>query len=132
MALTHTTATRNAIADLIDDRVNGGGGAGKLKIYKTSIDNPTDANLLVALVFSATAFGNAAAGVITANSIATVNATAAGTAGFFILCDSANTEVLRGTVTATGGGGDITITNTSIAVGDPISVATAPTYTAPT
>jgi hypothetical protein len=131
MALTHTTAVRNGLADYISTQVNAGTPPGKLKIYKTSIDNPTDTNLLVALLFSTSSFAAASGGVITANAIATVNATAAGTAAFFIFTNAANTEILRGTVTATGGGGDITITNTNIAVNDPISV-TSLTWTAPT
>ena len=61
MALTHATATRNALADAINTRINLGAAAGKLKIYKTSIDNPTDANLLVALVFADPAAPSASA-----------------------------------------------------------------------
>ena len=131
MALTHATNTRNALADAINTRINLGAAAGKLKIYKTSIDNPTDANLLVALVLSDPAAPSASGGVLTFSAIATVNATAAGTASLFAIVDSDNNEVLRGTVTATGGGGDITITNTNIASGDPISV-TSVSWTAPT
>lgn len=131
MALTHVTTVRNALADAINTAINAGPAAGKLKIYKTSIDNPTDANLLVALVLTDPAAPAASGGVLTFSAVATVNATAAGTASLFVIVDSTNAEVLRGTVTATGGGGDITITNTNIAVGDPISV-TSVSWTAPT
>jgi hypothetical protein len=49
-----------------------------------------------------------------------VNATGTGTAGYFRIYPSAATTtnaVVQGTVTATGGGGDMLVTNTSIATG---------------
>jgi hypothetical protein len=50
-------------------------------------------------------------------------ANAAGTAGHFRIKDSGGTTThIQGSVTATGGGGDMTIDNTSIAVGQVISV----------
>lgn len=50
-------------------------------------------------------------------------ASAAGTAGYFRIYDSAGTTChLQGTVTATGGGGDMTLDNTSIASGQTITV----------
>lgn len=55
-------------------------------------------------------------------------ANAAGTAGHFEIVQGA-TRHIQGTVTATGGGGDMEIQNTSIAVGQAISV-TAFTLTA--
>ena len=130
MAITHPTAVRNAIADLIDDRVNAGAAAGRLKVYHTSINHPTDTNLLVNFALSDPAFGAAVGGVITAGSIATTNATGTGTASLFILVDSDGNEVFRGSVSASGGGGDLIITNTNIASGDPIGVVSF-TYTAP-
>lgn len=48
---------------------------------------------------------------------------AGGTAGYFRIVDSAGTTChLQGTVTATGGGGDMTIDNTSIASGQTVNV----------
>lgn len=48
---------------------------------------------------------------------------AAGTAGYFRLVDSAGTTChMQGTITATGGGGDMTIDNTSIASGQAVNV----------
>ena len=50
-------------------------------------------------------------------------ANAAGTAGHFRVKDSSGTTThIQGSITATGGGGDMTIDNTSIAVGQVISV----------
>ena len=59
------------------------------------------------------------------------SADAAGTAGHFEIMDStATTCHLQGTVTATGGGGDMTVDNTSFAVGQQFTV-TGFTLTAP-
>lgn len=52
-------------------------------------------------------------------------ADAAGTAGHFEITATDGTTVgMRGTITATGGGGDMTIDNTSIAVGQTVTVST--------
>ena len=52
-------------------------------------------------------------------------ANAAGTAAHFRIKDSAGTTVhAQGTVTATGGGGDMTLDNAVLAVGQAVSVAT--------
>lgn len=125
MALTHSTSIRNRIADLVVDSIDVAASPGTLKIYHS--DGTT---VLATLTFSVNAFGSASSGVATANSISTSNATAAGTATTFRIFDSTSTEILRGSVTTTGGGGDLTITNTSIAINDPISVSSL-TYTAP-
>jgi hypothetical protein len=50
---------------------------------------------------------------------------AAGTAGHFRIVDNAGTTChMQGTVTATGGGGDMTLDNTSIAVSQAVTVNT--------
>jgi hypothetical protein len=51
------------------------------------------------------------------------SADAAGTAGHFEVMDSSGTTChMQGTVTATGGGGDMTLDNTSIASGQQINI----------
>ena len=61
----------------------------------------------------------------------TVAATAAGIAGHYRMYDSAGTTCHeQGTVTATGGGGDVTLDNVVIAAGQTVTV-TAKTQTAP-
>ena len=53
------------------------------------------------------------------------SANANGTAGHFRIKDSGGTVChLQGTVTATGGGGDMTVDNTSFASGQPFTVET--------
>jgi hypothetical protein len=49
---------------------------------------------------------------------------AAGTAGYFRIYDSTGTTChIQGTITATGGGGDLTLDNVSIAVSQAISIS---------
>lgn len=53
----------------------------------------------------------------------TLNANASGTAGHFEIMDSTGTTChVQGTVTATGGGGDMTVDNTSINAGQQVTV----------
>lgn len=53
------------------------------------------------------------------------SADATGTAGYFRILDSTGTTChAQGTVTATGGGGDMTLDNTSIASGQTVTVTT--------
>lgn len=52
------------------------------------------------------------------------SADATGTAGHFEIMDSSGTTChMQGTITATGGGGDMTIDNTSIASGQSVTVS---------
>jgi hypothetical protein len=52
------------------------------------------------------------------------SADASGTAGHFRLYDSTGVCHMQGTVTATGGGGDMTVDNTSFATGQAFTVTT--------
>jgi hypothetical protein len=119
MATTHPTAVRNAIADLVVDKLDLGSGtaSGRLEIL-TSGDV-----LLVSLPLSNPAFGAASTGTATASAITTTNATVAGTAAKYNMVDRDDTIIFSGSVTESGGGGDLIITNTDINVGDPISVS---------
>ncbi|WP_454626943.1 hypothetical protein [Bradyrhizobium cenepequi] len=55
--------------------------------------------------------------------ISDVGLSPGGTAGYFRLVDNAGTTChMQGTCTATGGGGDMTLDNTSIATGQTVNV----------
>jgi len=128
MALTHVAAIRNSLADLVVDAIDVGStdASGDLQIATSTAFS----TILATLVFSATAFGAASGGTATANAItADTNAANSGTAAAFRIRDRNNAEVLRGTVSATGGGGDIQLSSTSITAGDTVSI-TSLTYTA--
>lgn len=53
-----------------------------------------------------------------------LTADASGTAAHFEIMDSGLTTcIMQGSVTATGGGGDLTLTNTTIATNDPVTIS---------
>ncbi|MCA9367967.1 hypothetical protein KC887_06955 [Candidatus Kaiserbacteria bacterium] len=123
MALTHVTAVRNALADAINTAVNAGSGAGQLVIM-------TSGDVEVAtLTMSDPAFGAASSGAITANAITSDTSATGGTAALFKVQDSDANEVYRGTVTATGGGGDLELSSLAIGSGDTVAVSSL-VYTA--
>lgn len=134
MATRLTTAARNASTDSVVDLVDAGTGAGTLKIYTGS--QPASANdaatgtLLATVTFADPAFGASASGTAAATDPAPVTGAATGTAGWFRVADSAGTTVFDGSVTATGGGGDLTLSSTSISTGISVDL-TAFSYTTP-
>ena len=125
MAITHETAVRNGLADYINSQVNAGStNPGGQIVFQTS------ANAEVATFQMADpAFGGATGGVITANAITDDTNATGGTVTNFKLTDRNGATVLTGTVTATGGGGDITVSSTTIGAGDTVSI-TSLTYEA--
>lgn len=121
MAISHSTAARNAMADAVAARLNGG----KIKIYTSG-----DA-LLATLTLGNPAFGSASGGVITANAITgDSSADADGTAAKAKITNSSDGVEIDGlTVTATGGGGNITFATVTFVVGVAVNL-TSFTYTA--
>lgn len=136
MATRIPTNSRNAAADAVVDRLDAGAGAGKVRIYTGS--QPASANdaatgtLLVDIPLNDPAFGAAATGVATMDDTPTpsANAGATGTAGWFRALDSDDNTVIDGSVTATGGGGDMELNTTSLVSGVAVSI-TAWTVTMP-
>lgn len=125
MALTHVTTIRNGLADYTVDAIDSGttDANGDLVIM-------TSGDVEVAtLACSATSFGAASSGTATANAISNDSSATGGTAALFKFQDRDNSEVFRGTVTATGGGGDIELSSVSIGAGDTVSI-TSFTYSA--
>lgn len=124
MAVTHPTATRNAVADLVVDRLDAGAGAGTLE-FQTSGDVE-----VATLTFSDPAFGSAASAVATANAITSDTNATGGTVAKARGKDSTGTEVFACSVTAPGGGGDIELSSVSVSAGQTVSMSGL-TYTAP-
>jgi hypothetical protein len=109
MAVLHlSTAAVNAASNAVVDLVDGGAGAGTIKIYDGTL--PTDANtaigaqtLLATLTFSDPAFGNAAAGVATASTITgDTSADATGTAAWARIVDSTGATICDCDVSTAG------------------------------
>ena len=127
MALTHTTARRNAAVDSVVDAIDGGttDATGDL-VLMTSGDVE-----VATLPFSNPAFGNAGASVAgraDANAISDDTNATGGTAALFKVQDRDNAELFRGTVTGTGGGGDIELSTVVISGGSTVGISSL-TYT---
>lgn len=136
MAIRLATATRNALANAFVTQADSGTGAATVKIYTGT--QPASANdaiggatLLVTFTLSDPSFGAASAGAVTlAGTPKSASAVATGTAGWFRLETSTPGTVIDGSVTATGGGGDMTVDNTSITSGQTVNL-TGGTVTMP-
>ncbi|MDA9855381.1 hypothetical protein N9C80_03020 [Paracoccaceae bacterium] len=116
MAITLTTRAKNAALDGIVDEIDSGG-SGNLQILDAA------GNELATLPLTNPAFGAASDGSVTANSITTDTTVNAGTATQFKVFTSGGSEVFRGTVTVTSGGGDLTLTNVNLFAGDTLAVS---------
>lgn len=133
MAIRLATAARNAAVDAVVDLIDAGAGAGTLKIYsgvQPATGNDEGTGLLATVTFADPAFGAAATGTASATDPAAVTGSAAGTAQSFVIEDSTGANVFNGTVTATGGGGDLQLSTTTISVGVTVDI-TSLTYTQP-
>lgn len=116
-------SVRTAEADSTGNLLNNA----KIRIYSGSapadVDSAATGTLLAELTMGADAFGAASDdgtnATITANAITDdSSADATGTAGYFRVVDSAGTTTrMQGTVTGTGGGGDMELSNTAITAG---------------
>ena len=123
MSLTHVTSVRNGLADFTVDLLDVGttDAQGDL-VFMTSGDVE-----VATLALSNPAFGAAASGTATASAISDDSSATGGTVALFKLQDRDNGEVVRGTVTATSGGGDIELSSVSIGAGSTVSM-TSLTY----
>lgn len=127
MATRITSAVRNAMCDAAVDRIDlDGVGTSVLQIRSgsqpASADDADSGTLLAEFTLPDPCFGAASSGVATANAITGVQGEAAGTAGHFRVKDGDGTTVMDGSVTASGGGGDLELNTTTISVGADVDV----------
>ena len=128
MAVTHSTAARDAATNAVVDLLDGAGSKLVFRLAGGNIGAPSTA--VATLTFATPAFGDsssgtATAGTITSDTNATGNASAVGTAS---LQTSADTLVILCGVAASGS--DIDMTNgLTVANGDTVSCSSL-TYTA--
>ncbi len=125
MAIQHSVAVRNARLDAFETTV---GTSAILEIRSGS--PPADCatadsgTLLASMTLPSDWLAAAASGSKSKSGTwSDASANAAGTAGHFRIKDSSGTTChQQGTVTATGGGGDMTLDNTSIASAQPVTI----------
>jgi hypothetical protein len=126
MALTIADAVRTARNDVLVDSLDAGSGAGTIKIYSGSRPaTPDDAitgTLLATITCADPAFGASSSGAATLSDPAGVTAVATNTATHFRAADSDGTAKFDGLVTATGGGGDLTLATVSVVSGVTVDV----------
>lgn len=124
MAVQFSVAVRNARLDAIETQI---GASAKLQIWSGSMPASTatasSGTKLVEFALAADWAANASGGSKSFNGSPSSVGLAGGTAGYYRIVDSAGTTChMQGTVTATGGGGDMTIDNTSIALNQTVNI----------
>ena len=126
MTLGIVATARNAMLDALNTRINLGAGAGLLRIYDGTrpATGGTATTLLAELTLSDPAAPSASGGVLTLSAITQdSSANATGTATWFRIVDSDSNAVFDGSVTASGGGGDLQLVTTSITATQPVQVS---------
>jgi hypothetical protein len=124
MAFQFSVAARNAALDAIETAA---GTAPTLEIRSGTVPATTataDAGTLLAtLTLPSDWLAAASSGSKARLGTWSGTASAAGTAAHFRIKQSTTTHI-QGTITATGGGGDMTLVNTSLAISQPITIDT--------
>lgn len=125
MTLGIVTASRNAMLNALAAMIDAGAGPGKVRIYDGSRPATGGAatTLLAELTLSDPCAPVAASAILTFSAITQdSSADATGTATWFRILDSNNNIIFDGSVTATGGGGDMQLVTTSIVAGQPVQI----------
>jgi hypothetical protein len=134
MATRLPNASQQAAADAVVDLLDGAAGA--LKIYTGSqpadADSTPSGDLLVTIALAAPAYGAAnSSGTCTLlGTPLSGTAAASGTAGCFVVETSEGDPVFHGSVSESGGGGDLILDNTDIASGQTVNISSL-SYTQP-
>ncbi|MDO8706434.1 MAG: hypothetical protein Q7J84_15955 [Sulfuricaulis sp.] len=124
MTIQYSTSVRNAQLDQVEAVA---GASAKFHIrtgaQPANCAAAASGTLLAEIALPADYFSAAAAGAKAKLGTWSVAAVAAGTAAHFRIVDTVGTTChMQGSVTATGGGGDATVDNTNIAVGQVVTV----------
>lgn len=126
MSVKLSATARTAMADAIVTAV---GTSAVIKIYTgaqpANVAAAATGTVLAQLTGNASQFGTTASGVLTVSAITQdSSADNTGTAGWVrVFKSDGTTAVIDGTVTATGGGGELELTTTSIVTGQPVSIS---------
>lgn len=122
-----TNAAGGACATAIMDAIDAGSGAGTLKVYAGTMPANADTAItdqtLLGTLTLADPCGSVTNKTLTFGAITQDSAAdATGTASFARIADSSGTTVMDVDITATGGGGTLTLNTVSIVAGGPIAV----------
>ncbi len=129
MALQYSVAVRNAQLDAVESTI---GATAILKIYDLTAGAPADCaaaitgTVLATITLPSDWMAAASSGSkAKSGTWQDTSADASGTADFWrLFANDGTTCGAQGTVTATGGGGDLTLDNTSIAAAQSVTVST--------
>lgn len=129
-----STTARNAAADAVVDLLDAGAGAGTIQIRSGTMpatpQTAASGTLLATVTLSDPAAGAAATGAATITDPVSVTGVGDGTAGWARFLDSNANVVMDCDITATGGGGAIELSTTTISTGVAVDLG-AITYTQP-
>ena len=136
MVIRLPTASRNAAVAAVANLVDADVGAGTIQIrtggQPATGNDPATGTLLATVTLAAPAWSGPVVGVMTLDTTPVLSTTgvAAGTAGWFRMLDNSGDSILDGSVTGTGGGGDLELNTTTISIGLTVEI-TAGTLTMP-
>ena len=122
MAITYSTAAKNARLDAVATLIDAGAGAGKLEIGTTGM-----ASILATFTLADPSCAAASGGVLTFDfdpDISDTSADNSGTAAAARIRDSNNTDIITGLTVGTSGT-DIVLDSVSITAGQTVTLATA-------
>lgn len=121
MAVTYTTAVKNARLDAVAAQIDAGAGAGKLEIGTTGM-----ASVLATITLGDPSAASAASGVLTFSGFPRSDTSAdnTGTAAAARIRDSNNTDIVTGLTVGTSGS-DINLDSTSITAGQTVTITSA-------
>jgi hypothetical protein len=123
MTIRLNDACANDMLDGLDATFNSGTLEIRTGTQPASANDAATGTLLASMTVPADAFSAAAARVkAKAGTWQDLAADAAGDAGWFRLKNSGDTRRIDGSVTATGGGGDMELENISLAVGQDVTI----------
>lgn len=119
MSVTYTTAVKTARMTAVRDQIDGGSGAGKLKIRDSG-------NVVLATITLSDPCGTISNGVLTFSGtpLSDSSADASGTAANAIITDSADTTVISGLTVGTSGT-DVILDSVSITAGQTVTISAA-------
>lgn len=121
MAVTYTTAVKNARLDAVTAQIDAGAGAGKLEIGTTAMGT-----VLATVTLADPSAAAAASGVLTFSGFprSDTSADATGTAAAARIRDSNNVDIITGLSVGTTGS-DINLDSVSITAGQTVTITSA-------